>query len=771
MPFDLTPNVEIRRDREGRVRQLSHGHEPYRPAAIDMHVMGLSADAITPRTLAEQYLRDVAHVYGLSAGMTANLAAAPTSAPSSAPTELRFKEEKAVASTATVAYDQTHLGLPVWNAGVTVRLSTTPMQVVSSHSAIHYEVDVERPGPDAQFLPHAIAPARLAEVLGLKAENAPRVNATRLLIYLYRAEDRIDPQVRAHEDASESTGLAGAEGPAFPALPLPPVPATIAAGRHYVVTEVLFTLAWPGWGILNWRAFLEPNTGAVLYVRAFVSCVRGSVFVSDPVTLTGVLHGAGAAASVLDPIRATVPLLGLPAPTNGGTLRLAGEWVKLTETDAPASVFPTASPPYDFVYSCKSRDFAACSAYHHCDAVFRLIKGMGIDLNTYFNNTDFPVPVDPHALGGAVNAAARGNVMGNGMGAFVFGVARQGETLGIAADVRVVLHEFGHAVLWDHVDSPNFGFAHSPGDSLAAILHDPGSRAPDRFETFPFMKQSAGLSRRHDRSVASGWGWGGVRDDRQYGSEQILSTTMFRVYRAAGGDAASLDERRFIARYVAYVILKAVGLLSFTTTDPDVYVSALVDADASTTDFEGHPGGTLRKLIRWSFEKQGLYDGAPPEVDVYIDDGRGGEYLPHLADIGGTPELWNRHAPDGGAKDQAPIVGAINHAYVAVRNRGTAIARGVVVRAFQSKSPSARVWPTDWKPVPGGRIDVGGGVAPGARVVVGPIAWTPEAPGTKLLLSVGAAGDLSTLDLVTSRPVPNARLVPLDNNLAQRTMS
>ena len=166
-------------------------------------------------------------------------------------------------------------------------------------------------------------------------------------------------------------------------------------------------------------------------------------------------------------------------------------------------------PPHNFQYSCSTENFAACNAYHHCDGMFRLIQGMGIDVGTYFNNTDFPVPVDPHVLfrdqfgnPAPVNAAAPGNTAGNGLGRLVFGLARPNSTFGISADVRVVIHEFGHAVLWDHVDSPNFGFAHSPGDSLAAILHDPHSKAPDRFETFPFMNESAGLSRRHDRDVA-----------------------------------------------------------------------------------------------------------------------------------------------------------------------------------------------------------------------------------------------------------------------------
>ena len=46
--------------------------------------------------------------------------------------------------------------------------------------------------------------------------------------------------------------------------------------------------------------------------------------------------------------------------------------------------------------------------------------------------------------------------------------------LGIACDWRVVLHELGgHGTLLNYVNSSKFGFAHSAGDSLAAILNDP----------------------------------------------------------------------------------------------------------------------------------------------------------------------------------------------------------------------------------------------------------------------------------------------------------
>ena len=60
-------------------------------------------------------------------------------------------------------------------------------------------------------------------------------------------------------------------------------------------------------------------------------------------------------------------------------------------------------------------------------------------------------------------------------------------------------------------------------------------------------------------------------------------------------------------------------------------------ADLGDWTSDGLAGGAYSKVIRWAFEKQGLFQpagtptpnnnaGAPPPVDVYIDDGRHGEY-------------------------------------------------------------------------------------------------------------------------------------------------
>jgi hypothetical protein len=83
------------------------------------------------------------------------------------------------------------------------------------------------------------------------------------------------------------------------------------------------------------------------------------------------------------------------------------------------------------------------------------------------------------------------------------------------------------------------------------------------------------------------------------------------------------------------------------------------------------PGGAIGKVVRWSFEKQGLYQptgaptpvttpGAPPDVDVYINDGFYGEYG-YLEDFWDNTNIWNLLAPDPSTTPvdhQTPMCGA-----------------------------------------------------------------------------------------------------------------
>src|SRR4029453_7659168 len=64
-----------------------------------------------------------------------------------------------------------------------------------------------------------------------------------------------------------------------------------------------------------------------------------------------------------------------------------------------------------------------------------------------------------------------------------------------------------------------------------------------------------------------------------------------------------------------------------------------------------------------------------------------------------------------------------------------------------------------------------GPIPSGGQAVVGPFTWLPAAAGPiSLLASASAAGDLSNADTV-SGPIAHSRLIPLDNNLAQRDVT
>jgi hypothetical protein len=779
VPFSLSPNVHVVRDPDGTVRHLRHHQQPYRPEDA-----GLAAPG--PGAMADQYLRDVAELYRIPEEWLTDLYGEISPEPIREGTRLKRLDEKVLVDTTVVSYQQTHLGLPIWEASLSVRAHGTPPRVISSTSTLHYGVEVELP-PRRSFEGFTgEEPAAVRRALRSRVRRGPTLNATRLLIYRYDPEMRLDPATRipppgdeeAEEHVEERQALRGAP----PTLPLPSVPDTIEPGRHYVVREVLFTLSPPGWGDVNWRAFVELETQAVLYLRAFVAAATGCVFQRDPVTSTGALYCGSGDEANLNAARTTATLLGLNPPS-AGVQSLAGQFASVSDTDPPTVAPPTATPPYAFCYSAITDNFSATNAYHHTDALYRMVESMGFPVGSYFPNTTSPVPVDHRGFSG-VNAFAMGNTAGNGMGRFLYGILTTGQPIGIVNDVRVVLHEFGHALLYDHVSSPNFGFAHSAGDTLGAIFHDPGTLASDRFNTFPWTTGcNPSISRRHDRDVAAGWAWGGTFDDTQYGSEQILSTTLFRAYRCTGGDDPNITVQRFAARYLAFLIVKAIGTLTATTTNPDVFATALMDADDTTVNFEGHPGGAFHKVVRWSFEKQGLYQppgaptqvttpGAPPTVDVYIDDVRNGEYAPYLQNFWNATDIWNRLAADGGTTHQTPIVNQTNYLYVRVKNRGTQTATGVEVKCYHCKPGTGLVWPDDWQATTTPQLSAPGPIASGGAVVVGPFQWTPTVVGHECLLASASVtpGDLSNCDTVNGS-IPHWRLVPFDNNIAQRNVA
>jgi zinc metalloprotease ZmpB len=806
---ELKAHVSV--DAEGIVRHVLHSEDLWRPTEEN------------PRRAAIEYVRAQAGLLEIADPALDRLDEPVTyTEPREEGESYRLAEEKRQFDSVTVAFAQTYLNVPVWRTGISVTVKAEPSSIVESTNTALAGVRAEMPSDEAigrwrelcavaegragdvgEEAPAATPSDRmLRDALGLTEERAGetdamaavvrdadrlRVNQGRFFVYRYDPEER---QPKA-PDVDDDNVLDLEREDVELTFPLPPVPPTIQPGRDYLVAEVVFTLPFAGFDKLNWRALIEVETNAVLWLRALIAGVNGLVFTYDPITSTGILtNTADQPNGVLDLLRDGVTLEDLSGPV-AGVQSLAGTNVLVSDDDVPTIPPPTEATGTDFDYPSRTDNFAAVNAYYHANNFFAVIEDLGFDRDTYFDGTSFPVHVDHRASandpgGIEINAFCMGDAQGDGIGLVGYCLANLIDTtnpLGRAVDKYVHWHEIGgHGILWDHVDSPNFGFSHSAGDGLAGLQSDPESLLRElglveRFRYTPFRP-----IRWMNRDVASGWGWGGANDTGGYPSEEILATTHFRIYRSIGGDSDDLDRRRLASRVVSYLILRAVGDLT-PITNPgtaEAWWTRLMATDAFDWTTEGLSGGAYRKVIRWAFEVQGLFrpsgapatdPGAPPPVDVYIDDGRVGTYAPYLAEFANTADVWNRHFPDGGTAHEEPLAGFPSFVYVRVRNRGTEAAADPSVKLFQADPASGLDWPSTWTPAATAQLAASGPIPSGGETVVGPFSWSlPAAGPVSLLASASATGDASNADTV-SGPIANWRLVPFDNNLAQRDVT
>jgi hypothetical protein len=504
----------------------------------------------------------------------------------------------------------------------------------------------------------------------------------------------------------------------------------------------------------------------------------------------------------------------------------------------------------------RTNAFAAMSGYRHARLLFDTMRSYGLLPKRYFRFAKLPLRVrhrasikpGPGKDGKTVNAQvdyfpADCHLVVNWVPGSVkplqvrFALAdlrrstSRRQPFGLATDRRWSWHEYGHVLLAAATGALELHFAHSVGDALAAITSDPDSELvtrPAMFDelrgaTFPWVY----LNRRHDRSVFHGWGWCGrfhrparfpaVRSNCQqkgYESEQILSTSLFRLYRALGGDTLKRDltgnlvpdrpARRRAADYTVYLIMRAIKLLGpavwSVVETPDQLVSALIHADEATQPVMTGPlafrvGGWSHKVVRWAFEAQGLYatndphtvidaPGLPPLVDVLIDDNRPdsessirrGGYVPVSLHSEPAPNVSVWHALKNGARDAMKVTG--DQVTVEVENCGQADALTTV-----------EVWWADWQDplpkwkAPGAWNPLGVSAAklvPKWASVHAPTPFTvpgiPTAPAGKRVLILAAAstaGDPPNTDPATSLPcakkqTPLVDLVAGDNNLGLR---
>lgn len=603
---------------------------------------------------------------------------------------------------------------------------------------------------------------------------------------------------------------------------------------------------------------------------AFASVpAHARVMASDPISLTGETHNGPfrphRPSAAFAALRSRRPLDNLP-DAGSHTVELENAHVRVRHVrlvDPPLLEDTPKIVPADSDAPVRSNTFAAVSAFHHVQAMFRRMQDHGLDIAAYFRFVDLPLDVHYRAGivpafgdGRTVNAQVRWLIGSNTAAAtcpgtsldvwntpaskrrmelrFALGdlhmatgrlppnlpAAREKHPLGVAADVRWCWHEFGHVLNAAATGDLELPFAHSVGDALAAVACDPASALacrPDgaadnagawRHVTFPWVF----VPRRHDRDVLRGWSWSqmpyGVSAPHGYRSEQLMSTTMFRLYRALGGDCVQTTlgvavparvERDQAAQYTTYLIMRTLSAIGPANVTPCMSVHQFVHAmrtvdtiTANTPGPGGYVGGSTNKVIQWAFEQQGLYGQPLPgsavmgpdaqgpggsRVDLHLDDRRvqsNGPYTP----VNLLGDDW--HAAAGVITVQPAWPGAwLRCVRVRIDNRGDQAATGTRIRLWTAACPAGSAIP----PFPGAawkRLWVlqGPQTVPGAsastpgRWQSWPVFWLPPGPGRYLvLLEASCAADRSNIDPATGFPCvtvsgPTHRLVAFDNNLA-----
>src|SRR5262245_38617160 len=261
--MDAFDAASVQRDSKGNVYQLNHLEAPYRAGSrpADGVVEAAAAAPETPRSLADRYLQDALPHMGLSENLLAPQGVALEGA--NAREQLVYHDEKEIMGNATVTYDQTIEGIPVWESGMAVQIEVAPMQVIGSQCSVKRDIGIQLPPNDAPYRQINLIPQTLRKLLGIGQPLVIEVNNSKQFIYQYIQAKRLEIHV---------AGPTG-QGELLTPFALPPVNNEIVDGRAYVVTAVQFTVGSKETGLAGWLALIEPNTGSVLLLRSLVGCV------------------------------------------------------------------------------------------------------------------------------------------------------------------------------------------------------------------------------------------------------------------------------------------------------------------------------------------------------------------------------------------------------------------------------------------------------------------------------------------------------------------
>ena len=258
---------------------------------------------------------------------------------------------------------------------------------------------------------------------------------------------------------------------------------------------------------------------------------------------------------------------------------------------------------------------------------------------------------------------------------------------------------------------------------------------------------------------------GRLTGQRRLRLEEILATTLFRVYRSIGGDSADLGRRRFASRMMLYLILRAVQNLT-PATDPAYardFCAELMATDQLNWTSEGIYGGAYSKVFRWSFEATGRVPEpashqrwawgrhdrlpGPPARQGRLHRRRSSRRIPvparplaHDDDLESAQRGRDHHARGAGARsDQLRLREGQEPRHADGDQRSRA--------GLPCKPGAGLLWPGDFEAFTTAQITVGTVAGNNSEEkIVGPFEWTPNINANGhdcMLMVVSADGDPS----------------------------
>lgn len=206
--------------------------------------------------------------------------------------------------------------------------------------------------------------------------------------------------------------------------------------RLQLTWRIVFFTEWP---LGEWEVWIDALSGEEIKRVNQARHVDGSgtIWTPNPVNVlaTENLYDLGDAdQTVFDDAYEQVILRDLDPPV-GGSYYLSGPWVKISDEESPQSGIPSAVSADSFQTTRENDLFEAVMAYYHIDNSQRHLQSLGFTGDK--GVAAFPIPVDPHGLGGDDNShylpGAKRLAFGDG-------------NVDDAEDADVVVHEYGHAI-------------------------------------------------------------------------------------------------------------------------------------------------------------------------------------------------------------------------------------------------------------------------------------------------------------------------------------